>query len=527
MAGDREEGADSGGVVLVSFPGAPYTQGSALAGARKVFQAPSWRIADGSPEGGDVTATDEDNAEWVAKQAALADKTAKIVYLMDYDLIPFESVQTAPQTATSSSYCIRKALIRKNWLHTSVHAYDVKHEHKGSRRPLDCLPKTWSIDVQFADDLDELLIDDLYDLAQEMEGNDQRPQGERKWWIIKAAMADRGMGIRLFNSIDGLREILEEFEASSDDDDDEQEEDEDEDEATGDSDLPNAGSNAAGGLTSSMQQDTAVMLSQLRHFVIQEYVNPPLLICPNPVNRPDSFRKFHLRAYVLCVGGLQVFLWDEMLALFAPSDYASPKDAQADSDEPSDPTSSQDPRIHLTNTCLHADGSATADGRMEQENVHLLSDLCADGSNVSYAAKPGSGTDTAPIRLGPADLARLRQLAAETVALTFEAAAKGSGSTNWLMWDNCWEIFGVDLLVGWDSDSSADAWKMWLLEVNAQPDFAQTGPRLQGIIDDLFQRSLEIAVKGSGRDAGDVGQSVGQSREGMTLCFNERLRGTW
>ena len=53
---------------------------------------------------------------------------------------------------------------------------------------------------------------------------------------------------------------------------------------------------------------------------------------------------------------------------------------------------------------------------------------------------------------------------------------------------NAFEIFGVDFLV--DEEGTA-----WLLEVNAFPDFAQTGGELQGVIRELFEEVVEVAVK--------------------------------
>lgn len=155
---------------------------------------------------------------------------------------------------------------------------------------------------------------------------------------------------------------------------------------------------------------------------------------------------------MLCIGGLRVHLWDEMLALFAPAPYQ-------------DPTEDCDPKIHLTNTCLHADGSATEDGRAAQENVHLLSDLCREGARYA-PSRPDGRTGG---KLTGEDWQRLKSLAKATIGATFEAAAKGSGSTNWLMWEGCWEVFGVDLMVGWEGEGEGEReeWRMWLLEVNA------------------------------------------------------------
>lgn len=117
-------------------------------------------------------------------------------------------------------------------------------------------------------------------------------------------MSDRGQGIRLFSTMDELTEIFEAWDPESDDEDDEEA-------ADGAADL---------------------CTSQLRHFVAQEYIHPPLLI-------DDT--KFHIRAYVVAVGGLKVYLYRNMLALFAPQKYVPP---------------GEDPDLtrHLTNTCLQS-----------------------------------------------------------------------------------------------------------------------------------------------------------------------------
>ena len=73
----------------------------------------------------------------------------------------------------------------------------------------------------------------MWDLAEELDSS------EEKWFILKAGMADRGNGIRLFNSKETLRAIFEEFDEQSDEED-------------GDG-----------------ESEQEIITSQLRHFVIQ------------------------------------------------------------------------------------------------------------------------------------------------------------------------------------------------------------------------------------------------------------------
>ena len=188
------------------------------------------------------------------------------------------------------------------------------------------------------------------------------------------------------------------------------------------------------------------MASQLRHFVVQEYLTTPLLVGP-----PDSARKFHLRAYVICVGALRVFLHDDMLALFATQPYTAPDEQ------------THDLGGHLTNTCL---GTRQARGSVPQENVFRFAQLEQAQASVPLGSRTLHGT------LTPAHMDRVRRLAAQAVGTTFEAAAR-SASVHWQMWPNAFEVFGVDLLVGCDAAAEAqegiplEALRVWLLEVNA------------------------------------------------------------
>ncbi|KDN52599.1 TTL-domain-containing protein [Tilletiaria anomala UBC 951] len=505
----------SKGLAPSTLPSVSYTHAAALGAAKSVLEPESWTVIDG------------------AENITVGPETTHELYLTDYDLIPFEqllgagvsvnskphqelegettssdSVQRSNRQAQCSSYVIRKALIRKHHLASTLHLHSVKQKSISSigtgKTAEDCTPRTWHIELQYADDLDELLIDELYDLAQSI--SEAKERRETRWFILKPGMSDRGHGIRLFNSIEMLRAELEHLDAEHSDEEDSQ---------AGDNDD----GRAAGG-----HDDEDGMLGQLRHFVIQEYISRPLLLDPPVLSNTDSLlksqvgqgRKFHLRAYVLCVGGLQVYLFDEMLALFAPVPYTSP--SYSAEDYSSDHV---DLSAHLTNTCLQNKEAIKRGGRPSEENVHLWSDL--KGTCVRQI---GSSDDSR--HLTDEHLTHVHQQVAATVGQVFEACAK-AGSIHWQMWPNAWEIFGVDLLVGWDlqdeptqgPDEDFSKLRVWLLEVNAQPDFAQTGERLSSIVDGVFKRSLEIAVLGKGPR--QVKWKVGQSRSGMTLCFDEEL----
>lgn len=419
-----------------------YTHLALRAAAKSILTPAGWDVVDG-PSG-----TEEGKYD---------------AYVVDYDLIPFERLLRS--RAKCSSYVIRKALIRKHHLSHALRL-DAAKRNERSHLLARATPKTWDFELQFADELDELLMDDLYDL--------QDPLEQGRWFILKPGMADRGRGIRLFNSLDTLRAIFEQYEM--------------EDLADDEGDDEEAGETDGNG-----------MLGQLRHFVVQvrpgpcvwssadckqEYLSNPLLL--SPMDTTGAGRKFHLRAYVLCVGALQVYLWDEMLALFAPIAYSPPdKDASLDA--------------HLTNTCRQEEQHING-ARPKEENVHLWSDLALTNGPAG--------------QLTQQEIELVRQRAAQTIGLVFEAAARG-GSVHFQLWPNAFEVFGVDLLV--DADLNVQ-----LLEVNAQPDFAQTGQRLVGTIERLFERTLQVALLG--QDAkNDPNWSVGESKKGLTLCLNEQF----
>lgn len=204
-----------------------------------------------------------------------------------------------------------------------------------------------------------------------------------------------------------------------------------------------------------------------------------------------------------------MYLWDEMLALFAPIGYAAPQP---------DALGHVDLDAHLTNTCRQSEMNENG-GRPKEENVHLWSDLV--GTSTASTSTDGSARV-----LTPEDVDMVRARVAETVGLVFSAAAH-AGSVHLQLWPNAWEVFGVDLLVD-------DSLNVKLLEVNAQPDFAQTGARLVGTIEQLFERTLQVALLGQSApwpthelepQSGDTPSPwpLNESREGMRLCLNEPL----
>lgn len=303
----------------------------------------------------------------------------------DYDVCDFEARR--PENLYYS-YVIRKGLIRKNYLGNLVSYYAAKHPQSILNR---AFPESFNLELDYAEFLDDSL-DEAYELRQEMENN--------RTWILKPAMGDRAYGIRVFKTEEALQQIFEELEAEHNPN--------DEDEG-----LP------------------------FRHYVVQEYMNNPLLV---------DKRKFHIRTYVLCAGALKVYVYPEMLALFAGTEYK-----KVDRDLVTDLSG------HLTNTCAQS-------GQTDAEIVKLFSKL-----PLPEHVKDKVVSD---INLIVADL--------------FAAAA--ADPVNFQPLPNAVEFFGLDFLVNEHAEPI-------LLEVNAYPDFAQTGTDLQHVVQGLFDDTVEAAVK--------------------------------
>jgi tubulin--tyrosine ligase len=180
-----------------------------------------------------------------------------------------------------------------------------------------------------------------------------------------------------------------------------------------------------------------ITTSHLRHFVAQPYIHPPLLV-------DGEKRKFHIRTYVMCTGSLDVWVYKHMLALFAGKPYTAPADAPEDIES------------FLTNTCLQDSPNENTVRRFW--DLPLPSDMRDD---------------------------IFRQICDVTGEI-FEAAAKAM-PIHFQTMPNAFEVYGLDFLV--DTQGTA-----WLLEVNAFPDFKQTGGDLKEIVSGFWKGVMRHGV---------------------------------
>jgi len=379
--------------------------------------------------------------------------SARLLQWRQYEKIDFEHLLEHPETSLANSYVIRKALIRKHYLSATVLHWLTKHPESALAKHV---KPTLDFEVDYAEFLDDALLE-AFELKESWARNEGKDTATKEWWILKPGMSDRGQGVRLFSSEEELTAIFEEWDPPSDDESDDEDAAVHSDEEGEDATESEDDSGPANG----------VMASQLRHFVVQPYIHPPVLL-PEP--HPSAGRKFHIRTYVLAVGALKVYVYRPMLALFATQPYTPPATAE-DGTSPNDVLTS-----HLTNTCLQS-------GEREG-SVHTFWSLPSDLHLLAVStAQPAGKASGEQNDWRHSVFAQICTVTSQT----FEAAAR-SMSIHFQPLPNAFEIFGLDFMV--DAQGTA-----WLLEVNAFPDFAQTGTELQSLVKGLFEGVVEVGVK--------------------------------
>lgn len=387
-----------------------------------------------------------------ARTSPLSDISSKDTPLLQfraYEALDFEHALQNP-TSLINAYIIRKALIRKHYLSHTIWSWVTKQPCSPLKRHF---KPAVDFEVDYAEFLDDALVE-AYELRESFARNERKQPSEREWWILKPGMSDRGQGIRLFSTEEELQAIFEGWELENSEDEAEGEEEDDDHAVT-----------SISGSSGTYVKGDGIITSHLRHFVAQPYIHPPLLIPSAPFNN----RKFHVRTYVVAVGALRVYVCNRMLALFASERYIPPWESQ-----PSDDIGAVDDaalerirNIHLTNTCVQTKTGITA---VETESVFLLSSL------------------PLPKRVH----ASIRSQIHETTSELFRAAA--ALPTNFQPLPQCFELYGVDFLVE-DKGVEEDVVNVQLLEVNAFPDFAQTGEELSDVVvKGLFEELFRLVI---------------------------------
>lgn len=344
------------------------------------------------------------------------------------------------------AYSIRKAITRKHFLSQTIREYVAKHPECQLAR---AAPESWTLEVDYAEFLDDAL-DDAFELRGELEQNEALANSERRWFILKPGMSDRGAGLRLFSTIGELTSIFKENEIEED-------------------------LEVDGNLMSSDDSDNrivppGVMTSDMRFFVVQEYLSRPLLL------KGIQNRKFHIRAYTLCLSSLKVFVHKNLLLLSTQQSYQAPS-FEAD----------QLPK-HLTNTCYQKDFNETGSDEAFVHSFWAIKDAAFPSTSVWQQIK-------------------------DITKELFQAAV--AQPVNFQTLPNAFELFGVDYMV-------TDDLQVHLLEVNAYPDFAQTGTKLQFLIDEVIDDTVTLVSKSMNHALGQTTDATVQG-QGATSKFEQCL----
>ncbi|OCK78422.1 TTL-domain-containing protein [Lepidopterella palustris CBS 459.81] len=425
----------------------------------------------------------------ITTPSQLPTPSVPLLQFLPYELLDFDHMLNHPTISLGNAYIIRKALIRKHYLSTTIANWVTKHPESVLKRHV---KPAVDFELDYAEFLDEALVE-AFELREGFQRNEGKEPQEREWWILKPSMSDRGQGIRLFSTEEELAAIFEEWEAEAPDSEDE---DGDGVVGSGSEDVLQNDSTAASAMG---KEKDYIITSHLRHFVAQPYIHPPLLLSPSP-SSPAAPRKFHIRTYVLAVGALRVYVYKPMLALFAARAYTPPWECGNAPD---------DLRAHLTNTCLQDTGE-------REGSVSLFWSLPDSTPSLDTTSTPLSSPG-APKTDG-AERAWKEIVWAQICAITaeiFEAAARDM-MVHFQPLPNAFELFGLDFLVQRDpTNESLDA---YLLEVNAFPDFKQTGVELQDLVGRLFKEVVEVSVKPFFLGVG------GDSKEKVEVAGTENLK---
>lgn len=201
--------------------------------------------------------------------------SSKVLQIADFENIIWEDVMSGKNSA--ASYLVRKGLSRKAQFALQLRKYLAKQPKSILKTaiPYTIIIETWNAFENMKLDLGGGFMTDFnlpdvqraplrqrldWILNDVKETFEDKQQNSSPLWILKPSVANKGADISIIQTWD---DVLDALEATED----------------------------------------------MREWVLQSYIPRPLLI--------SRGHKFHFRVYVLCVGALSVFVFDEILMLLA------------------------------------------------------------------------------------------------------------------------------------------------------------------------------------------------------------------
>jgi hypothetical protein len=415
----------------------------------------------------------------ITSQDQLPSPSSKFLQWLQYEEIDFQHHLSHSATSQCNAYIIRKALIRKHYLSTTVSNWVTKHPDSVLKEHV---KPSVAFEVDYAEFLDDALVE-AYELRESWQRGEGKDAKDREWWILKPGMSERGQGIRLFSSEEELTEIFEVWDPEDSDEEDE------EDDAAARSDQGDESDKGNG-----------IITSQLRHFIAQPYIHPPLLLSPPGTSASETApRKFHIRTYVLTVGALKVYVYRDMLALFAARPYTPPWETTSSNND------EEALKAHLTNTCLQETNEREGSVSLFWQDLPSL----LPGTTITTTNNTDSSWKEAIFNQILAITRDTFQAAANTMSIHFQTLP------------NSFELFGLDFMVGIEEGGVL---RTYLLEVNAFPDFRQTGDECRGVVEGLFEGVVDVGIRPFFGVPGEEGKGdVGRGEENMVKVLDVDL----
>ncbi|KRX01751.1 hypothetical protein PPERSA_01621 [Pseudocohnilembus persalinus] len=307
--------------------------------------------------------------------------------------------------------------------------------------------------------------------AAQLRNHDTMHQG-KNMWIFKPSDNNRGIGIRIFSTIQELILILQEFYniqqiCDEDDESTDSHSNSNSSQYNNNNNKSNYIHNCAYNNLSSRpvtaQQQNSRTVSQFKgkgflqkqkqqqinnNFVIQKYIEKPLLI---------NERKFDLRIWVLIAPDMQLYVFKEGYLRLSGEKYNIQQNY-------SNNNSNKNQVMHLTNNAIQK--HAKSYGKYEEGN-QMNYDQFED-----YLEKK-----QIDLKFRKKILPKMKEI----VALTYSSVKE---KLNPNKYENCFEIFGYDFFI--DAD-----YQVWLIEANTNPCLEESSQ----IQKELLPRMLNDAFK--------------------------------